>query len=127
MNRNKPIAIACTVVIVAGIPQLVLGMLFWAGIGRGLIPVHETIGSVLVLSLLTLAILAARAGAPVGLVVLVIVWALVLPFVGIGQTDILVGSLHWIIQAIHLLLGLGAMGMASVLAARVPRQVPVGS
>ncbi|HEY3750887.1 MAG TPA: hypothetical protein VGL80_16975 [Pseudonocardiaceae bacterium] len=127
MNRNKSIVIARTVVIAAGIVQLVLGMLFWAGIGRNLIPVHETIGTILVLSLLTLAFLAAWAGAPIGLVVLVVVWALVLPVVGVGQTNVLVGSLHWIVQAVHLLLGLAAMGLASVLAARVlPRQAKVG-
>jgi hypothetical protein len=126
MNRNKSLAIARIVVIVAGIAQLVLGSLFWAGIGTNLIHVHETIGGVFVLSLLTLAVLAARAGAPMGLVVLVVVWSIVLPFVGVGQTSVLVGSLHWIVQTVHLLLGLAAIGLASVLASRVPRQANVG-
>ena len=126
MNRNKSIAIARTVVIAAGIVQLVVGLLFWAGIGTCLIPVHATIGIILVLSLLTLAFLAGRAGAPTGLVVLVVIWALVLPVVGIGQTGVLVGSLHWIVQTVHLLLGLAAMALASVLAARVPRGAEVG-
>jgi hypothetical protein len=116
---NRSISIARTVVIVAGIVQLVLGMLFWSGIGRNLIPVHATIGIILVLSLWTLALLAARAGAPIGLVVLVVVWGLILPVVGLGQTSVLHGSLHWIVQVVHLLLGLAALALASVLAARV--------
>jgi hypothetical protein len=124
---NRSIAIARTIVIVAGLLQIVLGLLFWSGIGKGLVPVHATIGFVLVLSLLTLTFLAARAGAPIGLVVLVAVWAVVVPVVGITQTHILVGSGHWIIQAVHLLLGVAAMGLASVLASRVqPRKVKAG-
>jgi hypothetical protein len=124
---NKPITIARTIVIVAGLVQIVLGMLFWSGIGKGLVPVHATIGFVLVLSLLTLTFLAARAGAPIGLVVLVGIWAVVVPVFGITQTRILPGSNHWITQAIHLLLGVAAMGLASVLASRVlPRRAKAG-
>jgi hypothetical protein len=116
---NKPISIARTIVIVAGLVQIVLGLLFWSGIGKGLVPVHATIGFVLVLSLLTLTFLAARAGAPIGLVALVAVWAVVVPVFGIAQTHLLVGSGHWIIEAVHSLLGLAAMGLASILASRV--------
>jgi hypothetical protein len=122
--KNRSIAIARTVVIVAGLVQLVLGSLFWAGIGTGLIPVHVTIGIVFVLSLWTLAYLAWRAGASIGLVILVVVWGLVLPGVGIGQENVLLGSSHWIVQVVHLLLGVAAMGLASMLASRVPTSQP---
>jgi hypothetical protein len=122
--KNSSIAIARTVVIVAGLVQLVLGSLFWAGIGKGLIPVHVAIGTVFVLSLWALAFLAWRAGASTGLVILVAVWGLVLPVVGVGQENVLAGSAHWIIQVVHLLLGVAAMGLASMLAARVPTRQP---
>jgi hypothetical protein len=124
---NRSITIARTIVIVAGLVQIVLGLLFWSGIGKGLVPVHATIGFILVLSLLTLTFLAARAGAPTGLVALVAVWAVVVPVFGIAQTHLVVGSGHWIIQAIHLLLGGAAMGLASVLGSRVqPHQAKAG-
>lgn len=120
---TRSITTTRTVVLIAGVVQLILGLLFWADIGKSLVPLHITIGSILVLALWTLAVLCARAGAPIGLVILTVVWGLVLPFVGLGQKEVLVGSSHWIIQVVHVLLGLGALGLASILAARVlPRR-----
>jgi hypothetical protein len=116
---NRSISVTRTIVMVAGIVQLVLGMLFWADIGKGLVPLHVTIGSILVLSLWVMAFLAARLGAPIGLVVLVVVWGLILPVVGIGQAGVLHGSLHWIVEVVHLLLGLAAMVLAALLAGKV--------
>lgn len=124
---NRPIVISRTVVIVAGVVQLILGLLFWAGIGKGLVPVHAAIGIILVLSLLILTFLCARAGAPIGLVILTVIWSLVVPVVGLVQKQVLVGSAHWIVQVVHLLLGVGTMGLASILAARVlPREARTG-
>jgi hypothetical protein len=124
---NRPIVISRTVVIVAGVVQLILGLLFWAGIGKGLVPVHAAIGIILVLSLLMLTFLCARAGAPIGLVILTVIWSLVVPVVGLVQKQVLVGSAHWIVQVVHLLLGVGTMGLASILAARVlPREARTG-
>jgi hypothetical protein len=113
---NRPIVIARTVVLVAGVLQLILGSLFWSGIATNLIPVHAAIGTILVLALWTLAYFAARAGAPRGLVVFTVVWGLILPVFGSLQTGILPGSLHWIIQVVHLLLGLSAMALSKILA-----------
>jgi hypothetical protein len=112
---NRSISVTRTIVMVAGIVQLVLGMLFWVDIGKELVPLHMIIGSVLVLSLWVMAFLAARTGAPKALVILVVVSGLILPVVGIGQGDVLHGSLHWIVQVVHLLLGLTAMGLALLL------------
>jgi hypothetical protein len=67
----------------------------------------------------TLAFFCARAAAPTGLVVLVAVWGLVLPAVGFSQKNILPGGAHWVVQLVHLLLGLAALGLAQVLAGRV--------
>lgn len=111
---NRPIIIARTTVLVAGIIQLVLGALFWSGIGRNLIPVHATIGTILVLALWTVAYFAARMGAPKGLVALTVVWGLIVPVFGTLQTGILPGSPHWIIQVVHLLLGLAALALSRI-------------
>ncbi|HKN96428.1 MAG TPA: hypothetical protein VJX10_04875 [Pseudonocardiaceae bacterium] len=112
---NRPILIARTTVLVAGVVQLVLGALFWSGVAENLIPVHATIGTILVLALWTEAFFAARAGVPKGLVALAVVWGLIVPVFGIVQDGILPGSTHWIIQVVHLLLGLTAMGLADIL------------
>jgi hypothetical protein len=119
---NRPIAVTRAVVLTAGVVQLVLGALFWAHVARSLVPLHIVVGLVLVLALWTLAGLAARAGAPVALVLLAIVWGLLLPFVGFSQADWLHGSLHWLIDVLHLVLGLIAMGLAEMLSAASKRR-----
>ncbi len=109
----------------SGAIQIILGVLFWAGIALSLLPVHIFFGSVLVLSLWTLAILAARASVQPGLVALALVWGLVLPIVGLTQGRLLVGPEHWVIQVVHLLLGVGAIGQAESLARRIKQARPL--
>ena len=111
--------VAQTVLRVTGLVQLVLGIAFWTGNAEGLIPLHQLIGLLLVLSLWTLAAIAARAGVQPGLVALAAVWGLVTPILGLTQTRLLPGSAHWLIQVLHLLVGLGAIGQGEALAARI--------
>jgi hypothetical protein len=70
----------------AFVVQLVLGGLFWIDRARDLIPLHQTIGFLLVFGLWTLAVLAARAGVRPPLVALAAVWGLVVPVLGLTQT-----------------------------------------
>jgi hypothetical protein len=116
--------IAHTLVRLAGLTAIVLGVLFWTGNVRGLIPVHMLLGLVLVLSLWTLAFLAARAGVDRRFVALAVVWGFVVPVLGLTQGQLLPGDYHWVIQVVHLLVGLGAMGQGEGLAARI-KQAPV--
>lgn len=111
--------VARTLVRVTGAVQIVLGVLFWTGTATGLIPLHKLVGFVLVLSLWMLAFLAARAGVSPGLVALAVVWGLVTPVLGLSQDRLLTGSAHWVIQALHLLVGLGAIAQAEGLARRI--------
>ncbi len=105
----------------AGLIAIVLGLLFWTGNFLQLLPIHMLAGFVVVLSLWTLAGLAARAGVPIGLVALAIVWGLIVPILGMTQNQLLPGSAHWVIQVLHLLLGAGAIGQGEGLAARIKR------
>jgi len=113
--------IANTLTRLTGVIQIVLGILFWTGNALGLIPIHILSGTVLVLSLWTLAILAARAGVQPGLVALALIWGLITVALGLTQDRIMVNSAHWIIQVVHLLVGIGAVGQAEALAARIKR------
>jgi hypothetical protein len=106
-----------------GVVQLVLGGLFWTGNALDLVPLHQTLGFLLVFGLWTLAALAARAGVRPQLVALAAVWGLIVPILGLTQTNLLVGSTHWLIEVLHLLVGLGAIGMAEGLAARVKERL----
>jgi hypothetical protein len=61
-------------------------------------------------------VLAARSGVNWGLVPLTIVWGLVVPILGVSQTQLLPGPAHWVIQVLPLLVGLVAMGLSERLA-----------
>lgn len=110
---------AQTTVRVAGVLLVLLGVLIWTGHGDRIVPVHQLLGLVLVLGLWTLAYTGARTGLPVGLVVVAFVWGLIAPVLGLTQVNLVTGSLHWIIQVVHLLVGLGAIGIAEGLAAMI--------
>lgn len=105
----------------AGITQVVLGLLFWTGRALTYIPLHISIGFVVVLGLWTLAILALFARAPLALVGFALLWGLALPALGMTQATILIGPWHWIIRVLHLLMGLAALGVADRLASHVLR------
>jgi hypothetical protein len=109
-----------------GLVLIVLGILFWTGNAGTLIPVHMLLGLVLVISLWALAFLAARAGAPIAQVVVAIVWGLVVPALGVTQDMLLTGDAHWVIQVLHLLVGLAAIGMAEGLGRRI-KQSPAAA
>lgn len=95
---------------------IILGILFWVGAADGLIPVHMLLGIALVLALWILAGIAATAGVNRGLVALAFVWGLITPALGLTQTRLLPFDGHWIIQILHLLVGLTAIALAQILA-----------
>lgn len=108
---------ACQFLIrVTGLLQIVLGLLFWAGYVRNLIPIHMLIGLVLVLVLWVLAVLAWPAGVSLGFALLVILWGAIVVGLGVMQTQLLPGAAHWVVQVIHLLVGLAALGLGERLA-----------
>jgi hypothetical protein len=98
--------------------QLALGLSFWTGNLLGLVDLHQLLGILLVLALWTQAALAARAGVERRLVAAGAVWGLVVVIVGLTQRDLLTGSAHWVIEVVHLLLGIGLIGLAENLATR---------
>ena len=88
---------------------LVLGIIIWTGKGDQLIGVHVLAGVVLVLSLWTIAAIAARSGVPAGTVALAGTWGLVVVVLGLVQEGLLPGSLHWTIQVLHVVISMGAI------------------
>jgi hypothetical protein len=101
-----------------GVLMIILGGLFWTGNALTLIPIHMLLGILLVLLLWSLAFMAARNDVHPGVVALAVVWGLVVPVLGMTQDALLVGPLHWLIQVLHLLVGLTAIGLAETLARR---------
>lgn len=119
----KTTAMAAQILVrVCGLLLIVLGVLFWTGHALTLLPVHMLLGLVLVLSLWTLAAIGAAAGAGLGPAVAGFVWGLVVLVLGVTQTGLLTGDAHWVIQVLHLLVGVGAIGLAETLGAGVRRR-----
>jgi hypothetical protein len=109
---------------VAGASALILGLAFWAGKLTGLVTLHEAFGAGVVFGVWALAIFAFRKGVSVNLVAGAALWGVLTVVVGIGQTQLLIGEFHWVVQVIHLLVGLGAIAMGAVLA-RAVRSISV--
>lgn len=100
---------------------LVLGLLLWFGVQGVLVPIHMLLGILVVLSLWVLGGFAFTIKGGVGIGIGAIVWGLIVLLFGLNQRTILVGNLHWLIQVIHLLLGLGAAGLGEAIAGRYKR------
>lgn len=102
---------------IVGIVMIVLGLLIWSGRGGdGLISTHKFFGFVLVLALWALAAIGFRARIGPGFLLLVVAWSILMPVLGLTQTDLMTGDAHWVIRVIHLLVGLTALGLADGLA-----------
>jgi hypothetical protein len=105
---------------IAGIIALVLGIMLWTGNGAAFRNIHMLVGIVLVVALWVVAFFGARAGA-MPLAIGAGVFGAVAAIFGMVQISVLPGDLHWIVQVVHLLIGVGAIGMGEALAARVKR------
>jgi|SRR6185312_13867136 len=102
-----------------GVVMIVLGLLFWTGNAFALLPLHMLLGIALVLMLWIIAVMALVARINPILAVVALIWGLIVPILGITQYQLLPGSLHWIIQALHLLVGIVAIALANILARQI--------
>lgn len=103
----------------SGLTLIVLGICFWLGRLLGLVPVHMLIGLVFVIALWALAGIGARAKIGSAPVIGAIAWGIVVLALGMTQRSLMPGSMHWIVQVVHLIVGLVAMGTAERLAERI--------
>lgn len=102
---------------IAGLGALLLGLLFWIA-NVDLINFHMLFGLIVALTLLVMSVIAvATRGIRIWGIV-GIIYAFIVPIFGVTQTRILVGNLHWLIQTLHLLVGLGALVLTGMMAAR---------
>ena len=112
---------------ISGIIVLVLGILFWTNVvdaSGGIVLVHMLLGILVVLALWTLGIAQGLLGGSFGLAMASGLWGLITLAVGLFQTRWLLDpSTHWIIQVIHLILGIGAIGLGEMIAGRAKRRV----
>jgi hypothetical protein len=104
----------------AGLGALTLGLLFWIA-QVNVINVHMLLGLTVALALLILSIVAVFTRGMRLLGAVGIVYALVVPVFGLTQATLLIGSMHWLIQTAHLLVGLGALALLGIIGTRYLR------
>jgi hypothetical protein len=119
---HTTLKVAQMLVRITGVLLLILGLLFWSGDALGLIPVHMLLGLVFVLSLWLLAAVASQAGIPAGMAAGVAVLGLIVLILGLVQDSLVPGAAHWVIQVLHLLVGLVAIASAEMIGGRLRRR-----
>lgn len=116
------VLIARVVFGLCSIALLLLGGLFWSGHALSLLPYHMFLGTVFVACMWVLGVIGLLAPGTRALALFVLIWSLVVPALGVTQLQLLPGADHWVIQAVHLLVGLIAMGLGASLARRIGRR-----
>jgi Mg/Co/Ni transporter MgtE len=97
---------------------LLLGIVLWLGQGYSLLHLHMWLGFIVAFALLVIVILSLLARVKPVLPIIGLLWAVALPVIGIAQLHMMPGGDHWVIQVIHLILGLGAIGLGEALSKR---------
>lgn len=122
--------ISVMVLRLAALLALILGILFWLNVIPGAesfrnpwTSLHMTLGIIVTICLVILGILMITTkGGNVGLGLGAIVLAILVIALGLSQTSLLIDeSVHWIVQIVHLLFGLAAIGMGEMIAGRYRR------
>jgi hypothetical protein len=113
------IRIASVVLSFAGLLALILGLLFWTNTALNLIQMHMLLGLLAVGALWVIGIGQAfsKGGSWIIAACALIVGAAMI-LIGWTQSSLLVGELHWVIQVVHLVLGLLVIGLGHMGAAR---------
>ena len=98
--------------------SLALGIGLWMGHGYAFLQVHMWLGFIVTFALLLIVLLSFLARVRPALPLISLLWAIALPFIGIAQLRMMPGPNHWVVRVVHLLLGLGAIGLGEALAKR---------
>ncbi len=104
--------------------NLITGIIFWTGKADPLQIVHILVGILAVISLWTLGIMQGLRGGSFGLALATFAVGFLLVLIGLFQKNWLpeaTSANHWIIQVIHLVLGLAAIGLGEMVAGRYRR------
>jgi hypothetical protein len=111
-NRmTKLVTILLMLARLLGVLLILLGAAIWLGFGRGIVPVHAILGSLLVLDAWIIAVIALFALPSRAVPLFALALGGVVVWFGVAQTTFLVGSAHWAVRLLHLLLGIALLGL----------------
>jgi len=120
------IRIASVVLSFAGLLALILGLLIWTVNASNLIQMHMLLGLLAVGALWVIGIgQAFSQGGSWPIAICALIVGAIMILLGWNQSALMVGSLHWVIQIVHLVLGLLVIGLGHMGAARY-RKVTIG-
>jgi hypothetical protein len=102
---------------IAGLCALVLGLFIWIT-NSNLTDIHMLFGLLVTLGLILMSIIVLTARGLRIWGIVGIVYAIIVLIFGETQSSILVGNLHWLIQTLHTLVGIGAIVLTGALGAR---------
>lgn len=103
--------------------MLVLGVMVWMG-HANLVNAHIGLGFIFTMLVLLQALLGALARAGWGLVGMTVLWAVLLPVIGLGQRTFMLGDAHWAVRVFHLLFGLVTLAFTERIGKRALHQPP---
>lgn len=98
---------------IAGVCALILGLSIWT-FQLDVINIHMLFGLLVTLALLVISFLAALTRGVRVLGIVGIIYAFIIPTLGMSQEMLLTGNLHWLIQILHMLVGIGALALGGV-------------
>jgi hypothetical protein len=117
------IRIASAVLSLAGLLALVLGILVWMGLALNLITLHMLLGLLAVAALWAITVTQADAnGGSWILAACAFVVGVLTIVLGLYQSSLLIGRMHWIVEVSHLALGVLTIGLGHMGAARYRRR-----
>ncbi|MDQ2887511.1 MAG: hypothetical protein M3Y39_15665 [Chloroflexota bacterium] len=123
------VRITINVLRVAALLALILGILDWVGYPFGSILIHMLLGFIVVFALWILGgvMLTRKGGAGLGIGAIVL--GLLVLALGLTQQQILPdpNPAHWVIQVVHLLFGLSAIGIGEMIGGRIRHQQRVAT
>ena len=118
---RKAVTILQFAVRILALLLVALGVLFWMGRSRDLVPLHMRMGQLLIVLLWILAGMGARAGVKAGMAAGALVYGFLAYLFAMNMGAFLPGPAHEVIRVVHLLIGLGAVGLAEAIGARIKR------
>jgi len=103
-----------------GLALIVLGALIWAG-NPALKNAHMGLGLLFVIALWSITVAGAIARTGTALVLRGAIWGVVVLWLGMVQARIWPGESHVYVRVLHLVVGLVAIGIAEMFAARIKK------
>ena len=100
-----------------GLLALLLGL--WNGAWFGLLNLHQGLGLVMSAALIWLTVLGFICSVSLALLGPAVMCGLALPVLGALQGRLLPGQNHWLIEVLHLVLGVGAIVLAELIGSRL--------